>query len=398
MGPLEGIKVLDLTAMVSGPVATMMLGDQGAEVIKVEPPGGEQMRHMGMPHNGVPATFYSCNRGKKSIVIDLKTDAGKRVLTDLVRDADVLVQNFRPGAIARMGFGEDVVRKLNPTIIYVSISGFGENGPYAHKRVYDPVIQALSGATDIQANRETGKPAMFRIIIADKVTSLTAAQAISSALFYRERKGEGQHIKLSMLETMLAFFWPEGMGGLTYADREFDVTKEQGTMDLIFETLDGFITAGAVSNKEWVGMCRALQREELIEDERFASSSARMRNADLRKQIVADELANWQSAEVLQRLDDNDVPSAPLLTRMELLDHQQIRANATVERMTYEGFGEVRQAMPAARFDLTPASISGPAPQLGEHSREILLRLGYEKEALEELLASKAVIANDNNE
>jgi crotonobetainyl-CoA:carnitine CoA-transferase CaiB-like acyl-CoA transferase len=353
---------------------------------------------MGMPHNGVPATFYSCNRGKKSIVIDLKADAGKRVLTDLVRDADVLVQNFRPGAIARMGFGEDVVRKLNPTIIYVSISGFGENGPYAHKRVYDPVIQALSGATDIQANRETRKPAMFRIIIADKVTSLTAAQAISSALFHRERKGEGQHIKLSMLETMLAFFWPEGMGGLTYADREFDVTKEQGTMDLIFETQDGFITAGAVSNKEWVGMCRALQREELIEDERFATSSARMKNADLRKQIVADELASWQSAEILQRLDDNDVPSAPLLTRMELLDHQQIKANATVERMTYEGFGEVRQAMPAARFDLTPASISGPAPQLGEHSREILLRLGYEKEALDELLASKAVIANDNNE
>ena len=398
MGPLEGIKVLDLTAMVSGPVATMMLADQGAEVIKVEPPGGERMRHMGMPHNGVPATFYSFNRGKKSIVIDLKTDAGKRVLTDLVRDADVLVQNFRPGAIARMGFGEDVVRKLNPTIIYVSISGFGENGPYAHKRVYDPVIQALSGATDIQANRETRKPAMFRIIIADKVTSLTAAQAISSALFHRERKGEGQHIKLSMLETMLAFFWPEGMGGLTYADREFDVTKEQGTMDLIFETQDGFITAGAVSNKEWVGMCRALQREELIEDERFATSSARMKNADLRKQIVADELASWQSAEILQRLDDNDVPSAPLLTRMELLDHQQIKANATVERMTYEGFGEVRQAMPAARFDLTPASISGPAPQLGEHSREILLRLGYKKEALDELLASKAVIANDNNE
>ena len=164
------------------------------------------MRHMGMPHNGVPATFYSCNRGKKSIVIDLKTDAGKRVLTDLIREADVLVQNFRPGAIARMGFGEDVVRKLNPKIIYVSISGFGENGPYAHKRVYDPVIQALSGATDIQANRETGKPAMFRIIIADKVTSLTAAQAISSALFHRERKGEGQHIKLSMLETMLGVF------------------------------------------------------------------------------------------------------------------------------------------------------------------------------------------------
>jgi len=166
-------------------------------------------------------------------------------------------------------------------------------------------------------------------------------------------------------------------------------------MDLIFETQDGFITAGAVSDKEWVGMCNALNRQSLIEDERFATSSARMKNADLRKQIVADELANWQSAEILQRLDDNDVPSAPLLTRMELLDHQQIRANATVERMTYEGFGEVRQAMPAARFDVTPASISGPAPQLGQHSRDILLGLGYAQKDLEQLLNSGAVIAND---
>jgi crotonobetainyl-CoA:carnitine CoA-transferase CaiB-like acyl-CoA transferase len=393
MGPLEGIKVLDLTAMVSGPVATMILADQGAEVIKVEPPGGEQMRHMGLPHNSLPATFYSCNRGKKSIVIDLKTDAGKKVLRDLILDADVLVQNFRPGAIERMGFGEQVVRKLNPKIIYVSISGFGELGPYAHKRVYDPVIQALCGATDIQANRETGKPAMFRIIIADKVTSITAAQAISSALFHRERKGEGQHIRLSMLETMLAFFWPEGMGGLTYADREFDVTKEQGTMDLIFATLDGFITAGAVSGKEWQGMCRALDREDLIEDERFVTSSARMQNADLRKQIVADEVKNWHSAEILKRLDDNDVPSAPLLTRMELLGHDQIKANDSIARTVHEGFGEVRQAMPAARFDVTPSSIKGPAPKLGEHSREVLVGLGYAQEKCDELLAAEVVTA-----
>jgi len=397
MGPLEGIKVLDLTAMVSGPVATMMLADQGAEVIKVEPPGGEQMRHMGMPHNGIPATFYSCNRGKKSIVINLKSDAGKKVLTDLIRETDVLVQNFRPGAMERMGFGESIVRKLNSKIIYVSISGFGEHGPYAHKRVYDPVIQALSGATDIQANRETGKPAMFRIIIADKVTSITAAQAISSALFHRERRGEGQHIRLSMLETMLAFFWPEGMGGLTYAEREFDVTKEQGTMDLIFATQDGYITAGAVSGKEWQGMCRALNREELIEDERFATSSARIKNADLRKQVVADEVAGWSSADILKRLDENDVPSAPLLSRMELLDHQQINANATVERISYEGFGEVRQATPAARFDVTPASISGPAPQLGQHSREILLELGYAQEELDKLLQSQVIIAADQS-
>jgi crotonobetainyl-CoA:carnitine CoA-transferase CaiB-like acyl-CoA transferase len=393
MGPLEGIKVLDLTAMVSGPVAAMMLADQGAEVIKVEPPGGEQMRHLGTPHNGVPATFYSCNRGKKSIVIDLKVEAGKQILRELAARADVLLQNFRPGAIERMGFGEAAVRELNPGIVYVSISGFGEQGPYAHKRVYDPVIQALSGATDIQANRETGKPAMFRIIIADKVTALTAAQAISSALFHRERTGQGQHIRLSMLETMLAFFWPEGMGGLTYAEREFDVRRGQGTMDLIFETLDGYITAGAISDKEWAGMCRALGRDELIEDERFATAGGRSQHADLRKRIVADEVAKWPSADILARLDGNGVPCAPLLSRMELLDHEQIRVNGSVQRTIYEGFGEVRQAAPAARFSATPSRIAGPAPQLGQHTHEILREMGYGEPERAALVGSAVVFA-----
>ena len=364
MGPLNGLKVVDLTTMVSGPVASMMLADQGAHVVKVEPLMGEQMRHIGPPHNGVASGFFSCNRGKESISLDLKSDEGKKILLELAETADVFIQNFRPGAIERMGFSEEALRAINEKLIYVSISGFGEEGPYTGKRVYDPVIQALSGATDIQADREKGRPQMFRIIIADKVTSLAAAQAITAALFARERSGEGQHIRLSMLDTMLSFFWPEGMAGLTYADMEFDVTQFQGKMDLIYETSDRYITAGAVSDKEWAGMCRAIDRLDLIEDPRFKTSSDRFVNGEERKTITAEEIIKWSSDDILARLDAEGVPCAPLLNRMELMDHEQIIANDSIQRIEYPGFGEVRQPRPAARFDKTPAAISGPGPKL----------------------------------
>ncbi|MDD9888710.1 MAG: CoA transferase [Gammaproteobacteria bacterium] len=392
MGPLEGIKVLDLTSMVSGPVAAMMLGDQGAEVIKVEPVHGEQLRHLGEPHNGLNPSFYSCNRNKKSLAVDLKSDAGKEILWDLIKDADVLLQNFRPGAMARMGFPVEEVQKVNPKIIFVSISGFGEKGPYAHKRVYDPIIQALSCATDIQADRKTLKPNMFRIILADKVSALTAAQAVSSALFHRERKGEGQHIKISMLEATIAFLWPEGMAGLVFEDQEMDVKRTYSSIDLIYETKDGYMTISIISDKEWQGICTTLEREELIEDERFKTAFARRKHAELRRQVIGDEVSKRTTAELLEKLDAADVPCAPLLDRMDLMDHPQIVEAETILREVHDGFGEVRQARPAARFEATPAIVRSPAPQLGEHSVSVLESLGYEQARCDKLLADKVVI------
>ena len=380
MGPLEGVKVLDLTSMVSGPMAAMMLADQGAEVIKIEPTHGEQLRHMAAPHNGVNPAFYSCNRGKKSLAIDLKSEEGREILLKLVKEADVFMQNFRPGAIERMGFGEDVLREVNEKLINVSISGFGTKGPYSSSRVYDPVIQALSGATDIQADRETGRPQMFRVIVADKVTALTAAQAVSSALYQRERSNIGQHIELSMLESVLAFFWPEGMAGLVYKEKEMDVRKLQGTQDLIYKAKDGYITAGAVSDSEWQGMCNALERQDLIEDERFATSAARVSNSGERKDLTGKEISKWNSEEILARFQEQGVPCAPLLSRMELMSHEQILANESILVSDVDGFGEVRQARPAARFNETPSEISRPAPRLGEHGNEILTELGYSNE------------------
>lgn len=383
MSALNGLKVVDLTSMVSGPIAACILADQGAIVTKVEPLQGEQMRYLGTPVNGTPPTFYSCNRGKQSIAVDLKTDEGKAILWRLIKEADVLLQNFRPGAMSRMGFSDEDIRAANKRIIYVSISGFGETGPYADQRVYDPVIQALSGATDIQADRQTGNPAMFRVIIADKVASLTAAQAISTALYHRERTGEGQDIKLSMLDAMLSFFWPEGMGGLTFGEAEFDPSEGSGSMDLVFATQDGHVTAGTVSDREWSGLCRALNREDLITDERFATAAARGLNGNERKQIMADEISKWSRSEILDRLRENEVPGAPLLKRTELLNNDQIIAAGSVSREVHEGFGEVRQAVPAAKFSKTPSKIQGPAPRLGQQSADILISLGFTDEESE---------------
>jgi crotonobetainyl-CoA:carnitine CoA-transferase CaiB-like acyl-CoA transferase len=381
-GPLSGIRVVDLTSMISGPVATMLLGDQGADVIKVEPINGDLVRYMGPNREGLSSGFLSSNRSKRSIAVDLKTDAGIDVVKRLVASADVFVQNFRPGAIERMGFGEDIVRAIKPDIIYVSISGFGETGPYAHKRVYDPVIQALSGLAAIQQDRDTGRPKMIRTIIPDKTTAITAAQAITAALFARERSGEGQHVKLAMLDTMVAYLWPEGMAGYTFIGKEVKAARAQFAQDLIFQTTDGYITAGAVSDAEWQGMCRALEREEWINDERFNTPNGRILNVQDRLDLTAEVLAMRSSAEWLARLDEQGVPCAPVLERHEVIEHEQIKQNDMISEYDHPVAGRIRQPRPAARFDKTPARMQRHAPVLGEHTVELLDELGLDTQAL----------------
>ena len=288
-----------------------------------------------------------------------------------------------------MGLGENAVREINPDIIYVSISGFGETGPYAHKRVYDPVIQALSGLAAIQKDAETGRPRMVRTIVPDKTTAVTAAQAITAALFARERSGEGQHVKLAMLDTMVAYLWPEGMTGFTFVGREVQAARAQLAQDLIFRTADGYITAGAVSDAEWQGLCRALEREEWLGDERFKTAQGRVVNVRERLAMTAQVLATRSSATWLERLDREGVPCAPVLERHEVFEHEQIRVNGTVSEYDHPVAGRIRQPRPAARFDRTPAEITRPAPVLGEHTAELLAEVGV---SAEELAASGAVL------
>jgi crotonobetainyl-CoA:carnitine CoA-transferase CaiB-like acyl-CoA transferase len=393
-GPLAGVRVLDLTSVVSGPLATMFLADQGADVIKIEPLGGDITRRsrQSISASGeFSALFVSSNRGKRSLALDLKRPEAAKIMRKLIASADVLVQNFRPGTMERLGLGEPALRELNPRLIYVSISGVGESGPYAKKRVYDPIIQGLSGFADLQAEPRTRRPQMIRTIVADKTTAIFAAQAVTAALFARERTGEGQHIRLAMLDTMIAYLWPEAMTQYTVVGREATTADPTARPDLIFETADGYITVGTISDSEWQGFCAASGRPGLAEDPRFNTPGGRSVNATERILLMAEIIKERPTAEWLQRLDANDVPSAPVLRRNEVIANEQVLARELIVELDHPDIGRVRQPVPAARFDRTPARIQGPAPRIGEHSAAILAELGLEAAEIERLATEKIV-------
>jgi crotonobetainyl-CoA:carnitine CoA-transferase CaiB-like acyl-CoA transferase len=390
-GALSGVRVLDLATMVAGPVATMMLADQGADVIKIESPHGDLMRHFSHGRSGIGATFLCCNRNKRSLAVDLKTPDGLEIVKKLIVTSAVFIHNFRPGIAERMGLGEEAVREIRRDIIYVSITGYGEKGPYAKQRAYDPVIQAMSGLSDIQRERDTGRPRMVRTIIADYTTALTAAQAITAALFERERSGEGQHVRLSMLDTMISYLWPEAMPSLTFVGDETDPSDGEVGPDLVFATQDRYITAAALSDDEWAGICRALNRQDLIDDPRFKTARDRAVNAVERREITSAELEKWRAKEILPRLLDNDVPSAPVLSRFELLQDDQVRENHILEEFETKDLGRVRMPRPAARFDRTPAEIRKMAPHLGADNGAILRELGYDADKIARLENSRVV-------
>ncbi len=391
-GPLAGYRIVDLTSMVSGPLGTMILADQGAEVIKVEnPKGGDYTRGVSTRHGGFSASFLNNNRNKRSVALNLKDPRGRALLLRLAVGADVFVQNFRPGVIERMGLGEDVIREVAPDIVYVSISGFGERGPYAGKPVYDPLVQALSGLTTIQGGSDQQRPRLVRTVLPDKLTGVTSAQAITAALLARERTGKGQHVRLSMLDSVVAFLWSSDMGSQTFIGDEIPQEEAQSFIDLIYETADGHISVAVQSDKEWAGLARAVGRPELLEDPRFMTVALRHRNIDARLQATQDALYGRSSADWLARLEAEDVPCAPILRRRDMIAHPQIRANETVMETEHPQAGPLRQARAAARFSETPVQHRYGAPRLGEHTREALEAAGVSAAELD-ALAAEAVI------
>ena len=375
-GPLSPYRIVDLTSMVSGPYATQLLCDQGADVIKVETLGGDLMRHAGPARGGMSAAFLANNRGKRSIALDLKQERGMAILRRLAGTADVFVQNFRPGAAERMGLGEDIVRGLRPDIVYVSISGFGEAGPYVHKRVYDPVIQALSGVMDMQGGREA--PRFMKTILPDKLTAVTAAQAITAALLGREHTGEGDHVRLAMLDVTVAWMWPDGFLNHTLIGDGVSEPLPLDVYDRAFETTDGHMVAFVASDDEWRGFARAVGRPELATDERFRDLPTRVAHLAELFDVMREALHSGTTAEWVAKLDAEQVPTAPVNTVQEVFEDPQIARNGAIRRMEHPQGGPAWEARPAARFDTHALDPGAPAPMLGQHTDEVLAEIGMD--------------------
>ncbi len=383
-GPLTGIKVLDLSVMISGPLAAMMLGDQGADVIKVESPGiGDFMRYLGSAKGGMTGIFVNNNRGKRSLVVDLKSEQGVAVLKKLAETADVVIQNFRPGAVERLGIGYEDLKAVNPQLIYVSISGYGPDGPDSGHRVYDNVIQAASGLASVQTDPRNGEPSLFRTLLCDKVTSLTAAQAISSALYARAAgNAEGQHIVLAMLDAAVSFMWPDSGMDAVLLDEDANRTPTIGQNYGITRLKDGFAAIAVVSDSEFRGLCHAYGRPELADDDRFATMAGRTLNASELVPLMT-ELSAQQSAEdFVRRAQSFDVPAASVVTLADLPQQPQIINNGVFLEREHPVAGRIREPRPAARFSSTPAQAGGLAPTPGQHSDEVVSEVGLDAAAL----------------
>ena len=385
-GPLAGIKVVDVSAVISGPLCTMMLADQGADVVKIEPAGiGDTLRLPNFARGGLTSFFVNANRNKRSLVVDLQQEEGREIVRKLVADADVFVQNWRPGAAERLGLGEADLRAIQPELIYCSVSGYGPTGPYAQRRVYDPIIQGITGHVGIQMNPEVPIRDLVRNIVSDKSSAYTAAQAITAALFARERGAGGQHVSVPMLDASLAFFWSDGMLKHTFLGDEEVPGVPLYELYRIWETADGHIIYFAATDKEFEGLFRALGHPEWLEDERFQTTESRAtpENREALGTMIMTALQELPSAELIERLAKEGVPVGPVLAPEEIASDPQVIHNEAVLEFEHPTAGRYQQAAPAARFDKTPQDARRlPPPLHGEHTEEVLRELGYRDEDL----------------
>jgi crotonobetainyl-CoA:carnitine CoA-transferase CaiB-like acyl-CoA transferase len=373
-------------------MAAMILADQGADVIKVEPPGlGDIVRYLGSSRHGVSAMFANANRGKRSVALDLKDPHGREVLVDLVRDADVMIENFRPGTVERLGIDHESLRPLNPDLIYLSLTGFGATGPRAGHRVYDNVIQGYSGMTGAQADPTTGRPEIVRQLVCDKVSALTAAQAVTAALLARANGAGGQRLEVAMLDAAVAFLWPDGMMNETLLGDDVTPAASVASAYRVTRTADGWATAIPLSDSEFAGICRALECPELADDPRFATLPDRISRIEEWTGIIEERASGITTAELVARMEAEGVPCAALLTPADVAADAQVAANELLVERNDPVVGRLRQPRPPARFAATPATADGAIPALGQHTDEILAELGRDSQTVADLRAAGIV-------
>ena len=383
--PMAGIKILELSSVVTAALAATLLSEQGAQTVKIEPLGiGDTLRHLGTARAGVSALFANCNRGKRSVALDLKREEGVGIVRKLAQEADVLISNYRPGVLERLGLGSELLRELNPRLVYVAISGFGTTGPLAAAPAYDHVIQAMSGFSDMQGHGD--ELDMVKTFVCDEVTAYTACQATTAALFARCSSGQGQHIDLSMLDAALYFLWPAGMGDHTFQGESIDRRPPLKLTYRTYPVADGYITMAPFTDSHWHGLFTATGNVELIEDQRFATMAGRATHMGDLFEKFEHAFTEMSAGDVERLLSGLDIPGSICLTVDQAIEHPQVRAVGGVQTQQHPELGQLLSPAHPARFGAQRLEPHLPLGKLGEHTREVLTELGYADEEVDGLV------------
>jgi crotonobetainyl-CoA:carnitine CoA-transferase CaiB-like acyl-CoA transferase len=392
--PLTGITVVDLTRVLAGPYCTMLLGDMGAEVIKIErPDGGDDTRAFGPPYlNGESAMFLAINRNKQSITLNLKHSEAKTILSKLIERADVLVENFRPGTMAKLGFDYEAVSALNPRIIYCSISGFGQTGPYADRGGYDTIAQAMSGIMSATGHPDM-PPAKAGVPIADIGTGMFAAFGIVCAYIARQHTGEGQLVDTALLDTSIALSLVESATFLAGGELPSPLgsTHRRNAPHGAFRVKDGYIAITADSAHFWKRFCQIMGLEALLDDPRFNSNADRVANKQLLQDIIERVTTTREGSYWLEVLEAAEIPCGPVNSYAEVFENPHVRAREMLMEMEHPVAGQVKMAGFNVKLTSTPAALRLPAPTLGQHTREVLHTLGYQDKAIDQLKAAGVI-------
>lgn len=376
-GPLDGIKVIDMTAVVFGPLATQMLGDLGADVIKVEPPEGDMLRQVLPTQNpDMSAIYLGVNRNKRSVQLDLKTQSGRETLSKLVGEADVFVSSVRPAALQRLGLAPDQLAALNPNLITVALVGFGSDGPYADMPAFDDSVQAVSGMAGLSMMANPDAPPIYApTIIADKLGGVTAANAINAALFHRERTGEAQHIEVPMFETLAAFLLVEHMAAATYEEQpqDFGYTRMLVPHRRPVQTADGFITILPYTNAQWTRFFKVVGREDMLDHPWVTSMDERSKNIGAVYDMVAQMAPQHTTQEWFELMTKADIPAMPVRKLADLPHDPHLQAAEFFQKIEHPTEGSIWTTRPPVKYSRTPARADRlPAPHPGEHDDEIL--------------------------